>query len=337
MKTRPWHTIELLEVKKLGKTLYVVVPCYNEEEVLPSTAEALLSQLSEMMDSCVISDNSKILFVDDGSSDATWSIILKLSKENEYVEGIKLSHNQGHQNALFAGMMYVKNKCDCMISIDADLQDDISAFHTFLRKHEEGCDVVYGVRGERKKDSFFKRVTAQGFYKFMNLMGAETIYNHADYRLMSRRALEALSEYKEVNLFLRGIVPLIGFKSDTVMYARKERTAGKTKYPLKKMINFALDGITSFSVKPIRIIAAFGMICSLLSIVGLLYALFSYFFGYTVPGWTALTCSIWLLGGIQLLSIGVLGEYISKIFSEVKHRPKYFIEEITNNSENNAQ
>lgn len=317
----------------MSKVLYVIVPCYNEEEVLPSTADALMTQLREMVGCGTISDESKILFVDDGSSDTTWSIITKLTKENKNIEGIKLSHNQGHQNALYAGMMYVKNKCHCMISVDADLQDDITVFQAFMNKFNEGCDIVYGVRSERRKDSFFKRVTAQGFYRFMNLMGAETIYNHADYRLMSRRALEALSEYKEVNLFLRGVVPLIGFKSDTVMYARKERAAGKTKYPLKKMVNFALDGITSFSVKPIRLISALGVICSLLSIGGLLYALLSYFFGYTVPGWTAITCSIWLLGGIQLLSIGVLGEYISKIFSEVKHRPKYFIEEIAKSDE----
>lgn len=315
----------------MSNVLYVVVPCYNEEEVLPNTSDALIGQIKEMVGCGIISEESKILFVDDGSSDKTWSLISKISNSEESVEGIKLSHNQGHQNALFAGMMYVRNKCDCMISIDADLQDDITVFPEFIKKFNEGCDVVYGVRNERKKDSAFKRFTAQGFYKFMNLMGAETVYNHADYRLMSRRALEALSEYKEVNLFLRGIVPLIGFKSDSVLYARKERTAGETKYPLKKMINFALDGITSFSVKPIRLISAFGMLCSILSMGGLLYALISYFFGYTVPGWTALTCSIWLLGGIQLLSIGVLGEYIGKIFSEVKHRPLYFIEEIVKN------
>lgn len=245
----------------MSNVLYVVVPCYNEEEVLPNTSDALIGQIKEMIGCGIISEESKILFVDDGSSDKTWSLISKISNSEKSVEGIKLSHNQGHQNALFAGMMYVRNKCDCMISIDADLQDDITVFHEFIKKFNEGCDVVYGVRNERKKDSAFKRFTAQGFYKFMNLMGAETVYNHADYRLMSRRALEALSEYKEVNLFLRGIVPLIGFKSDSVLYARKERTAGETKYPLKKMINFALDGIISFSVKTIRLISAFGMLC----------------------------------------------------------------------------
>ena len=321
----------------MSNVLYVIVPCYNEEDILPNTSDALLVQLSEMISCGIISAKSKILFVDDGSSDKTWNLILKISNSEKRVEGIKLSHNQGHQNALFAGMMYVKNKCDCMISVDADLQDDITIFPEFVKKYNEGCDVVYGVRSERKKDSAFKRFTAQCFYKFMNLMGAETVYNHADYRLMSRRALEALSEYREVNLFLRGIVPLIGFKSDSILYARKERTAGETKYPLKKMINFALDGITSFSAKPIRLISVFGMLCSLLSIGGLLYALLSYSFGYTVPGWTALTCSIWFLGGIQLLSIGMLGEYVSKVFSEVKNRPKYFIEEIVKNNNDVAE
>ena len=317
----------------MSKVLYVVVPCYNEEEVLPSTSAALIAQLNEMSNLGVISANSKILFVDDCSYDATWDIISRLARETQRVEGIRLSHNQGHQNALFAGMMYIRSRCDCMISVDADLQDDITVFSQFIEKFNEGYDIVYGVRNERKNDSFFKRVTAQSFYKFMNLMGAEIIYNHADYRLMSRRALEALSDYKEVNLFLRGIVPLIGFQSDTVMYARKKRTAGETKYPLRKMMSFALDGITSFSIKPLHLISAFGMVCSTLSIFGLLYALSSFFFGYVVPGWTAITCSIWLLGGIQLLCIGVLGEYIGKIFSEVKQRPRYFIEETTRKDE----
>ncbi len=313
----------------MNELLYLVVPCYNEEEVLGESAGLLLKKLGEMTVENNISPESRILFVDDGSTDRTWEIIARLSEEHGEIEGIKLSHNQGHQNALFAGMMYAKNKCDCLISIDADLQDDIDVLWQFIEKYREGCQVVYGVRSERRTDSFFKRVTAQGFYRFMNAMGAQTVYNHADYRLMSRRALDALSEYREVNLFLRGVVPLVGMRSDCVYYARKERTAGETKYPLKKMINFALDGITSFSVKPIRLISVFGLVSSLLSVCGLLYALISYFCGYTVPGWTAITCSIWLLGGIQLLSIGVLGEYIGKIFSEVKHRPRFFIEQTT--------
>lgn len=315
-----------------NNTLYLVVPCYNEEEVLPNTSSVLLEKLQQMVLSGIVSENSKILFVDDGSKDSTWNIISDQCANHREINGIKLSHNRGHQNALYAGMMYAMKYCDCLISIDADLQDDIDILPEFIEKYNEGCHIVYGVRSERKKDSLFKRVTAQWFYKFMNLMGAETIYNHADYRLMSRKALEALSEYDEVNLFLRGVVPLIGFKTDTVFYARKERMAGETKYPFRKMVNFALDGITSFSVKPLRMISSFGLICSVLSVCGLLYALISHFLGYTVPGWTAITCSIWLLGGIQLLGIGVVGEYIGKIFSEVKRRPRYFIEEIVGDS-----
>ena len=311
----------------MGDVLYLVVPCYNEEDVLPSSVEMLCDQLNKMVSAGLVSADSKILLVDDGSKDATWKIISNFSSKKYEVMGLKLSHNCGHQNALYAGMMFAKDECDCLISIDADLQDDIDVLPNFIEKYNSGCHIVYGVRSERKKDSFFKRLTAQGFYKFMNLMGAETIYNHADYRLMSKKALEALSEYDEVNLFLRGVVPLIGLKTGTVQYGRKERLAGETKYPFKKMVNFALDGITSFSVKPLRLISSFGLICSVLSVCGLLYALISYFLGYTVPGWTAITCSIWLLGGIQLLGIGVVGEYIGKIFSEVKHRPRYFIEE----------
>ena len=309
--------------------LYLVVPCYNEAEVLPDTASALSTRLNAMVADGTVSAESRILFVDDGSEDRTWEIVDSLSRENGFILGVKLSRNQGHQNALYAGMMYAMDKCDFIISIDADLQDDVEVLPQFVEKYNEGCNVVYGVRNSRKKDTAFKRLTAQGFYKFMNSMGAETVYNHADYRLMSRVALEALSQYKEVNLFLRGIVPLIGLKTDTVFYERKERAAGETKYPLKKMINFALDGITSFTVKPLRLISSFGLICSMLSSCGLIYALFSHFWGNTVPGWTAITCSIWLLGGIQLLGIGVLGEYIGKIFSEVKQRPRYFIEKST--------
>jgi len=323
--------------RQLNNVLYLVVPCYNEEAVLVQTAEALLDKYREMTASAQISPHSRILFVDDGSADATWQIITMLSGQYPAVMGLKLSRNRGHQNALFAGMMYAREHCDMMISIDADLQDDVEALSAFVEKYHEGCDIVYGVRSERKKDTFFKRATAQGFYRFMNLMGAETVYNHADYRLMSRRALEALSEYRETGLFLRGVVPLIGQRSDSVYYARRERAAGETKYPLKKMLNFALDGITSFSVKPLRLISVFGMLCSLLSVGGLLYALISYFFGYTVPGWTAITCSIWLLGGIQLLGIGVLGEYIGKIFSEVKQRPRYHIEAVVSHSQTETE
>ncbi len=293
----------------------------------------LSKKLDEMVEEQLISEDSKLVFVDDGSADSTWEIISALRKMSNSVIGLKLSHNQGHQNALYAGMMYAKGKCDCVITIDADLQDDVEKLRDFVMKFNDGCDIVYGVRNERKTDSAFKRKSAQCFYRFMKAMGAETIYNHADYRLLSAKALEALSNYEEVNLFLRGIVPLIGLKSDIVYYSRKERMAGKTKYPFKKMVNFALDGITSFSVKPIRVVALLGMISSVLSIFGLIYALFSYFFGYTIPGWTAITCSIWLLGGIQLMGIGILGEYVGKIFSEVKARPRYFVEEITSDDE----
>ena len=320
------------ERRNMNHNMMLILPCYNEEAVLPTSYRALTEKCSEWISDGLISSSSKIVFVDDGSADDTWKLIQSFSAENRMVTGIKLSHNQGHQNALMAGLMYAREKCDFAVSLDVDLQDDIDAIPEFITKYEQGAHVVYGVRSERKKDTFFKRTTAQAFYKLMNACGAETVYNHADYRLMSAKALDALSEYEEANLFLRGIVPLIGLKSDRVYYARKERAAGETKYPFKKMMNFAFNGITSFSVKPLRFISAFGIICSVLSVAGLLYALISYFSGKAVPGWTAIVCSIWLLGGIQLLSIGVLGEYIGKVFSEVKHRPRYFIEEIIENN-----
>jgi len=307
---------------------WIVVPCYNEEEVLQQTIDRLLESTALLEMSDKISEPATLVFVDDGSRDGTWDIICENSKASEQIIGIKLSHNQGHQNALMAGLMYAKDKCDCVITIDADLQDDISVLPEFLDRFHEGNHIVYGVRNDRKSDTFFKRTTAMLFYKIMNALGANTIYNHADFRLMSRKALEALEQYEESNLFLRGIVPSIGLKSAKVFYSRQERTAGETKYTLGKMVTFALNGITDFSVKPLRIISLFGIICSVLSCGGLLYALLSHFFGLTVPGWTAVVCSIWLLGGIQLLSIGVLGEYIGKIFSETKRRPRYFIEEI---------
>jgi glycosyltransferase involved in cell wall biosynthesis len=268
-----------------------------------------------------------MLLVDDGSRDKTWEMISGYSDENELVSGIKLAHNRGHQNALLAGLMTARQYCDCAISLDADLQDDIEVLDGFVDKFIDGCDVVYGVRNKRETDSFFKRTTALGFYKFMQVLGVDLVYNHADYRLMSRRALDALSEYKETNLFLRGMVPLIGYRSDYVYYDRHERFAGESKYPLKKMLSFAIDGITSFSVKPLKMISNFGIIVSLLSVIGLIYALVSYFTGSAVAGWTAIVSSIWLLGGIQLLCIGVLGGYIGKIYSEVKARPRYKIEE----------
>lgn len=308
-------------------TLYVAVPCYNEQEVLEETAKRLQEKLSEMMVEGLISDGSRILFIDDGSRDKTWEIIERKHKENSLVCGLKLSHNRGHQNALLAGLMTAKNLADCVISIDADLQDDISVLDEFVKKYLAGCDVVYGVRKSRKSDTFFKRQTAQNYYKLLHLLGVDVVYNHADYRLMSHRALDALEEYKEVNLFLRGIVKLIGFKSDTVEYERKERFAGKSKYPLRKMISFALDGVTSFSIKPIKIIGNLGIVISVLSVFGLLYALIAKLTGNAVTGWTAIVASIWLIGGIQLFSLGVIGTYIGKIYSETKARPKYLIEE----------
>ncbi len=308
-------------------TVYLVIPCYNEEEVLPETVKRLTVKMNSMLETGRADKDSRMLLVDDGSRDRTWELISRFSEENELVSGIKLAHNRGHQNALLAGLMTAKEYCDCAISLDADLQDDIEVLDQFADKFMDGCDVVYGVRNKRETDTFFKRTTAQGFYKFMKVLGVDVVYNHADYRLMSRRALEALSEYKEVNLFLRGIVPLIGYRSDYVYYDRNERFAGESKYPLKKMLSFALDGITSFSVKPLKMISNLGVILSFLSIIGLIYALVSYFMGLAVTGWTAIVCSIWLLGGIQLLCLGVVGGYVGKIYSEVKARPRYKIEE----------
>ena len=308
-------------------TVYLVIPCYNEEAVLPETVKRLTDKLQRMIDSGRADENSRFLLVDDGSKDKTWELITGFCRENVYCSGLKLAHNRGHQNALLAGLLAAKDKADCAISLDADLQDDIEVLDQFVDKFHEGCDVVYGVRNKRDTDSFFKRSTARGFYKVMHILGVDVVYDHADYRLMSRRALDALSEYHEVNLFLRGIVPLIGYRSDYVFYDRHERFAGESKYPLKKMISFALDGITSFSVKPLKLISNLGILISCLSVLGLLYALISYFTGNAVAGWTASVCSIWLLGGIQLLCIGVLGGYIGKISSEVKARPRYRIEE----------
>lgn len=310
----------------MGVSMWLVIPCFNEQEILDYTIECLDNKMQKLVDSGIISDESKMVFIDDGSTDETWGIITEASQRYKRIVGLKLAHNKGHQNALLAGMMYVKDKCDCMISMDADLQDDIDVLEQFVMKYNEGAQIVYGIRNDRRTDSKFKRGTANLFYKLMKVLGAETINNHADYRLMGRQALEALEEYEETTLFLRGIVPIIGMKTDRVFYERKERKAGKTKYPFVKMAGFALDGITSFSVKPLRLIALLGVLFSGISILGLIYALASYFFGYTVPGWTAIVFSIWLLGGIQLLCIGVVGEYIGKIFSEVKRRPRYYIE-----------
>lgn len=307
-------------------TVYFVIPCYNEEEVLPETVKRLSAKLDSMQKSGLADDKSRMLLVDDGSRDKTWDIISEMNVQNPYVEGVKLAHNRGHQNALIAGLETAMKYCDCAISLDADLQDDTEVLDQFVQKYMEGCDVVYGVRNKRETDSVFKRTTAVGFYKVMKILGVDIVFNHADYRLMSRRALEALAEYKEVNLFLRGIVPLIGYRSDYVSYDRHERFAGESKYPLNKMIKLALDGITSFSVKPLKLISNLGILISILSVFGLLYALISYFTGNAVSGWTATVCSIWLLGGLQMLCLGVVGGYIGKIYSEVKQRPRYRIE-----------
>ena len=310
--------------------LYLVIPCYNEEEVLPETSKRLKEKYTALMNEGKIDTDSKIVFVNDGSKDRTWEMIRELHESDPVFRGICLSRNKGHQNALMAGLMTVKSECDAAISMDADLQDDIDAIDEMVDRYREGYEVVYGVRSSRKKDTFFKRTTAQGFYKVMRAMGVETVYNHADYRLMSRRALEALSEFDEVNLFLRGIVPLVGFKSTEVTYERGERFAGESKYPLKKMLAFATEGITSMSIKPIRLITTLGFLVFLFSIGVLIYSIIRKFTGYTVPGWAFLAVSIWALGGVQLLAIGVIGEYIGKIYLETKHRPKFIVAEYLN-------
>ncbi|GAA0086674.1 glycosyltransferase family 2 protein [Clostridium sp. CTA-7] len=312
----------------MDKILYLVIPCYNEEEVLSETSTRLLDKINTMINNEDISKESKILFVNDGSKDKTWNIIEGLYNKNSIFSGVNLSRNKGHQNALLAGLMVAKEHADMVISLDADLQDDINVIDEFVKEYYSGSDIVYGVRSSRKTDTFFKRTTALGYYKVMNRLGVDLIYNHADYRLMSKRAIEGLSEFKEVNLFLRGIVPLIGYKYSIVEYERHERFAGESKYPLKKMLAFAWDGITSFSIKPIRIITSLGFSIFILSLIALVYSLVVKFMGKTQAGWTSLTISIWMIGGIQLLSLGVIGEYIGKIYNETKSRPRYIIKEI---------
>lgn len=319
----------------MTSTVYFVVPCYNEQEVLPETSKRLLNKLNQLIAQNKCTDKSRIMFVDDGSKDTTWQIISNLNKSDRHFAGVKLSRNRGHQNALLAGLMTAMPICDCAISLDADLQDDIDAIDQFIDKFHEGCDVVYGVRRQRTTDTAFKRTTAQGFYKVMAMMGVDIVYNHADYRLMSRRALEGLSQYKEVNLFLRGIVPLIGYKSAEVYYDRAERFAGESKYPLKKMLNFAFDGITSFSVKPIRFITGLGAVFAVLSAIALVVSLLFAIFSLSFAGWVALVAAIWLMGGIQLMALGLVGEYIGKIYGEVKARPHFIIESILNDTDNN--
>ena len=305
--------------------LYIVIPCYNEEEVLDKTKTELKKKMNTLIQNKKIDKQSKVIFVNDGSKDKTWDLIQQFYQGDKLFGGINLSRNRGHQNALLAGLLTVKDDADIVISMDADLQDDIDAIDLMIEKRKEGADVVYGVRNSRKKDSFFKRITAQGFYRVMKMLGVDVIYNHADYRLTSRRVLDSLKDYREVNLFLRGIFPLIGFKSDIVYYERKERFAGKSKYPLKKMLNFAWDGITSFSVKPIRLVLNVGVVILILSLLMILYSVIQKVLGNTVDGWTFIVCSLWLLGGIQMLSLGIIGEYIGKIYSETKARPRYLV------------
>lgn len=307
-------------------TLYLVVPCYNEQEVLPESSKRFLQKLHSLIQSGKVSDASRVLFVDDGSKDTTWQQIEDYHAEDGHILGLKLSRNRGHQNALLAGLMTAKEYADCVVSLDADLQDDINAVDEMLTRFEEGCDVVYGVRESREKDTFFKRFTAQGFYRLMQAMGTQVVYNHADYRLMSKRALDALAEFREVNLFLRGMVPLVGYKFATVSYVREERFAGESKYPLKKMLAFAFDGITSFSVKPLSLITGVGFVIFILSIFAAVYALVSFLLGYAVSGWTSTIVSLWFLGGVQLICLGIVGQYIGKIYSEVKQRPRFIIE-----------
>jgi glycosyltransferase involved in cell wall biosynthesis len=314
--------------------LYMVVPCYNEEEVLHETAKQLKEKYENLIKRRLISEKSRVVFVNDGSKDKTWQIIQELHEaEPEFFSGINLAHNSGHQNAVLAGLMTVKAFCDMAITMDADLQDDINTIDAMVEKYYEGNQVVYGVRSARDTDTFFKRFTAEGFYKFMKLMGADVVYNHADFRLMSKRVLDELENFKEVNLFLRGMVPLIGFQSCNVYYERHERFAGESKYPLKKMLAFAMNGITSFSVKPLKLITNFGFIMVVVSIIAFIWAFIAKIAGNTEMGWSSTICSIWLIGGIQILCLGIIGEYVGKIYAEVKHRPRYIVADFINNQD----
>lgn len=314
-------------------SLYIIIPCYNEQTVLPITAPQFLAELTSMQQQGLISEDSRIMFVNDGSKDATWDIIERLASENEAFIGISQSRNRGHQNAVLAGLMEAKDKCDITISIDCDGQDDIHAMEEMVRSYLDGCEVVYGVRSSRQTDTVFKRATAQGFYKLLNAMGAEVVYNHADYRLISAKVLKEFANFKETNLFLRGMIPLVGFKSCSVYYERAERVAGESHYPLRKMLALAIDGITSLSVKPLRIITGLGLIVSVVSFIGVVWAVCSRLFGSTVDGWSSMLAAICFIGGIQLVCLGVLGEYIGKIYMEVKARPRYIISKRTYDTE----
>lgn len=329
--------IDIKEINKMKPVLYIIIPCYNEEKVLPITAPMFLDELNDLIKKDKISKDSKIVFVNDGSKDNTWGIINELSIENDTFVGICQSRNRGHQNAVLAGLMEAKALCDITISIDCDGQDDISAMEAMVDAYNDGCEVVYGVRSKRDTDTFFKRATAEGFYKLLNIMGVEVVFNHADYRLISSKVLREFEKFKEVNLFLRGLVPLVGFKSTCVYYERNERIAGESHYPLRKMLALAFDGITSLSIKPIRCITVLGSIVSFGSFIGALWALITELMGKSVAGWASLTCIICFVGGIQLISMGVIGEYIGKIYMEVKQRPRYIISNRTKNWENDDE
>lgn len=326
MKNRKWV------IMKDNAILYIIIPCYNEEKVLPITSTMFLEKIESLVDKGKISDKSRIMFVNDGSKDQTWEIICELAKTDEHYMGISQSRNRGHQNAVLAGLMEAKDNCDITISIDCDGQDDINAMDKMVDEYLNGCEIVYGVRSSRQTDTFFKRFTAQGFYKLLNAMGAEVVYNHADYRLVSSRVLKEFENFKEVNLFLRGMFPLVGFKSTSVYYERHERIAGESHYPLRKMLALAFDGITSLSIKPIRMITGLGIAIAMLSFVGVIWSIVMAILGKTVAGWASMVCIVSFIGGIQLICVGVIGEYIGKIYMEVKHRPRYIISERTDNN-----
>ena len=317
----------------MTETMYIVIPCYNEEQMLPITAEALIKKLDKLKTEGRIAQNSKVMFVDDGSKDKTWEIIQKLHEASPIFTGLKLSRNKGHQNALLAGLMTARNYADIVVSMDADLQDDINAMDSMVREYLDGAEIVYGVRSSRETDTFFKRTTAQGFYKLMNRMGANVVYNHADYRLLSAKVIKELANFKEVNIFLRGMIPLVGFKSTCVYYERHERLAGESHYPLKKMLALAIDGITSLSTKPIRIITTFGFVTAILSLIGIIWSVITFALGKTVAGWASLVTIIFFFSGIQLLSLGIIGEYIGKIYLETKARPRFIIEKRTGSAD----
>lgn len=314
----------------MSSIIYIVVPCYNEQEVLYETARRLGEKFAVLRDSGKIHGDSRIVFVNDGSKDSTWDIICELHEQNKIFSGLNLSRNRGHQNALLAGLMVAKDHADCVISMDADLQDDIDAVDEMIKKYETGFDIVYGVRKKRDTDTFFKKFTAEGFYKVIEFLGGEIVYNHADYRLMSKRAIEGLAQFEEVNLFLRGLVPMVGYPSANVYYERAERFAGESKYPLKKMLFFALEGITSLTNAPIRMITKLGATISAVSLLVILWVLFKYFSGQVVPGWSSVLISLWFLGGLVLFAIGIIGEYIGKIYLETKRRPRYIVKDFLN-------